>query len=266
LRRCTRPRPYAAGQLAFTYRASSRVSGNCRRQLSRRRDLQACRDHRVNDRRQGGAGRVACRRADPVDRVSELDGAGNVDGVGQGRDLGRSAGLRRTVVVAFTRWRGRLIKTPSGGADPLGYLRADAACRGWDLRRGVAHARAGVADLGGTASAAGGPAGGGRADYGIRPGPGQAGLRAPARRARGAAAALVVGGSPARRRAVPVVGEGVGARPVRAVQALFDHGRLVAAHTAVQIAVGAGGSAAARLSVNHSTAVKHAGAAMSRPP
>lgn len=38
------------------------------------------------------------------------------------------------------------------------------------------------------------------------------------------------------------------------VQALFDHGRLVAAHTSVQIGVGAGGSAAARLSVDHPAA------------
>lgn len=35
------------------------------------------------------------------------------------------------------------------------------------------------------------------------------------------------------------------------VQALFDHGRLVAAHTSVQAGTGVGGSAAARLSVDH---------------
>jgi hypothetical protein len=35
------------------------------------------------------------------------------------------------------------------------------------------------------------------------------------------------------------------------VQALFEHGRLVAAHTSVAIGAGAGGSAAARLSVDH---------------
>jgi hypothetical protein len=38
------------------------------------------------------------------------------------------------------------------------------------------------------------------------------------------------------------------------VQALFDHGRLLAAHTSVQIGVGGGGSAAARLSVDHPAA------------
>ena len=35
------------------------------------------------------------------------------------------------------------------------------------------------------------------------------------------------------------------------MQALFDHGRLVAAHTSVQAGQGMGGSAAARLSVDH---------------
>lgn len=38
------------------------------------------------------------------------------------------------------------------------------------------------------------------------------------------------------------------------VQALFQHGRLVAAHTSVAIGAGAGGSAAARLSVDHPAA------------
>src|SRR5262249_56827394 len=38
------------------------------------------------------------------------------------------------------------------------------------------------------------------------------------------------------------------------VQALFDHGRLVAAHTSVQAGRGIGGSAAARLSVDHPSA------------
>lgn len=42
------------------------------------------------------------------------------------------------------------------------------------------------------------------------------------------------------------------------VQALFDHGRLIAAHTSVQVGYGAGGSAAARLSVNHPEAREHA--------
>ena len=39
------------------------------------------------------------------------------------------------------------------------------------------------------------------------------------------------------------------------VQALFDTGRIVAAHTSVQLGVGAGGSAAARLGVEHGGAV-----------
>jgi hypothetical protein len=41
------------------------------------------------------------------------------------------------------------------------------------------------------------------------------------------------------------------------VQALFEHGRLVAVHTSVQIGTGAGGSAAARLSVDHPEARRH---------
>jgi hypothetical protein len=41
------------------------------------------------------------------------------------------------------------------------------------------------------------------------------------------------------------------------VQGLFDRGRLVAVHTSVQRGVGMGGSAAARLSVEHSTAREH---------
>ncbi len=42
------------------------------------------------------------------------------------------------------------------------------------------------------------------------------------------------------------------------VQALFEHGRMIAVHTSVQIGVGAGGSAAARLSVDHPEARGHA--------
>jgi len=42
------------------------------------------------------------------------------------------------------------------------------------------------------------------------------------------------------------------------VQALFDHGRLVAVRTSVQVGYGAGGSAAARLSVDHGEAREHA--------
>ncbi len=41
------------------------------------------------------------------------------------------------------------------------------------------------------------------------------------------------------------------------VQGLFDHGRLLAAHTSVQRGVGIGGSAAARLSVEHRAAKRH---------
>jgi len=41
------------------------------------------------------------------------------------------------------------------------------------------------------------------------------------------------------------------------VQALFDHGHMVAVHTSVQIGAGAGGSAAARLSVDHPEARRH---------
>jgi hypothetical protein len=42
------------------------------------------------------------------------------------------------------------------------------------------------------------------------------------------------------------------------VQALFDHGRLVAVHTSVQVGTGMGGSAAARLGVDHPEARRHA--------
>ncbi|MHB1739069.1 MAG: carbamoyl-phosphate-synthetase [Actinomycetes bacterium] len=41
------------------------------------------------------------------------------------------------------------------------------------------------------------------------------------------------------------------------VQALFDRGRLIAVHTSVQVGYGAGGSAAARLSVDHPEATEH---------
>ena len=44
------------------------------------------------------------------------------------------------------------------------------------------------------------------------------------------------------------------------MQALFDDGRLVAAHTSVQADQGMGGSAAARLSVDHPRARSWAGA------
>lgn len=49
------------------------------------------------------------------------------------------------------------------------------------------------------------------------------------------------------------------------VQALFDHGRTVAAHTSVQAGTGVGGSAAARLSVDHAVArrgIERVGAAL----
>ena len=41
------------------------------------------------------------------------------------------------------------------------------------------------------------------------------------------------------------------------VQGLFDRGRLVAVHTSVQVGVGVGGSAAARMSVDHQAAREH---------
>jgi hypothetical protein len=167
----------------------------------------------------------------------------------------------------FTRWRGWLIKTPGGGADPLGYLRA--------LTRLV---EAGTYDAG-------------------LPTHEQVWLISAARHLLPADLPVAVAPITAFDRVqgkldfARLLDELEVPQPrwwladhrpadepfpswVKAwapgrygqVQALFDHGRLVAAHTAVQIAVGAGGSAAARLSVNHSTAVKHAGAAMSRPP
>ena len=52
-----------------------------------------------------------------------------------------------------------------------------------------------------------------------------------------------------------VMGQAEAAGIYGQVQALFDAGRLVAAHTSVQLGVGAGGSAAARLGVEHGEAV-----------
>lgn len=51
-----------------------------------------------------------------------------------------------------------------------------------------------------------------------------------------------------------VMGQAPAAGEYGQVQALFEHGRLVAAHTSVAIGAGAGGSAAARLSVDHPAA------------
>ncbi len=51
-----------------------------------------------------------------------------------------------------------------------------------------------------------------------------------------------------------VMGQAPAAGQYGQVQALFDRGRLVAAHTSVGIGAGAGGSAAARLSVDHPAA------------
>ena len=56
----------------------------------------------------------------------------------------------------------------------------------------------------------------------------------------------------------PVMGQAPAAGEYGQVQALFEHGRLVAAHTSVAIGAGAGGSAAARLSVDHPAAREHA--------
>jgi hypothetical protein len=56
----------------------------------------------------------------------------------------------------------------------------------------------------------------------------------------------------------PVMGQAPAAGQYGQAQALFEHGRLVAAHTSVAIGAGAGGSAAARLSVDHPAAREHA--------
>jgi hypothetical protein len=71
---------------------------------------------------------------------------------------------------------------------------------------------------------------------------------------------------PARQRALTELGGGanrlMAQEPAQGqygqVQALFDHGRLVAAHTSVQTGTGIGGSAAARRSVDHPQARRHA--------
>ena len=54
-----------------------------------------------------------------------------------------------------------------------------------------------------------------------------------------------------------VMGQEPAAGQYGQVQALFDHGRMVAVHTSVQIGTGAGGSAAARLSVHHPEACQY---------
>jgi hypothetical protein len=56
----------------------------------------------------------------------------------------------------------------------------------------------------------------------------------------------------------PVMGQAPAPGQYGQVQALFEHGRLVAAHTSVGIGAGAGGSAAARLSVDHPAARDYA--------
>jgi hypothetical protein len=56
----------------------------------------------------------------------------------------------------------------------------------------------------------------------------------------------------------PVMGQAPAPGQYGQVQTLFEHGRLVAAHTSVAIGTGAGGSAAARLSVDHPAAREHA--------
>ncbi len=56
----------------------------------------------------------------------------------------------------------------------------------------------------------------------------------------------------------PVMGQVPAAGEYGQVQVLFEHGRLVAAHTSVAIGAGAGGSAAARLSVDHPAAREYA--------
>jgi len=55
-----------------------------------------------------------------------------------------------------------------------------------------------------------------------------------------------------------VMGQAPAAGEYGQVQALFERGRLVAAHTSVAIGAGAGGSAAARLSVDHPAARQYA--------
>jgi hypothetical protein len=56
----------------------------------------------------------------------------------------------------------------------------------------------------------------------------------------------------------PVMGQAPAAGQYGQVQVLFEHGRLVAAHTSVAIGAGGGGSAAARLSVDHPAAREYA--------
>lgn len=56
---------------------------------------------------------------------------------------------------------------------------------------------------------------------------------------------------------VPVMAQRPAAGRYAQVQGLFDRGRLVAAHTSEQRGVGMGGSAAARVSVDHSTPRRH---------
>ena len=55
-----------------------------------------------------------------------------------------------------------------------------------------------------------------------------------------------------------VMGQAPAAGDYGQVQVLFEHGRLVAGHTSVAIGTGAGGSAAARLSVDHPAAREYA--------
>jgi hypothetical protein len=207
-------------------------------------------------------------------------------------DLLDSGGLS---LPRFTRWRGRLIKTPSAGADPLGYLRAltrlveagtyDAVLPTHEQAWLISAARHLLpADLPvAVASISAFDRVQGKLDFArlldelevpqprwwladhrpadepfpswVKASFGTAGrsvrrVTRPADERRAVAEFSAAGEA--------VMGQAEAPGQYGQVQALFDHGRLVAAHTAVQIAVGAGGSAAARLSVNHATAVEHA--------
>ncbi len=71
------------------------------------------------------------------------------------------------------------------------------------------------------------------------------------RRSREEAAGALLG------RGVPVMAQSPAEGEYGQVQALFDRGRLVAVHTSVQRGVGVGGSAAARLSVDHAEPREH---------
>jgi hypothetical protein len=195
----------------------------------------------------------------------------------------------------FSRWRKRFIPAPAPGSDPLGYLVAVAAlCRaghydavlpthdqGWLMAAGrhllPAHAPIAVAPFAAFERLQGKAAFAALLDELEIPQPRwwRVADRPPdvlfphwvkASYSTAGRGVRRVENAEAERQAIlalsaagdEVIGQEAAAGEYGQVQALFDHGRLVAVHTSVAVGTGAGGSAAARLSVDHPAARDYA--------